>query len=391
MDLSHTSTRRSRGSTAGTRSTEIQGLKVLKTPEEGGTREAYEEYLETIQNHIAVTWEGGRDLKKMIMNSEEPEIKEPEELSESDSKSKLRTALWNIQVENYAMKVDLLNENKGSLFSLMVNNVSKITKGKLKSKADFKVKEEQGDVIWLMESLDDIIVKFERVKSNTLSLDDQLERIMSLRQNESRSNEDFIKMVKKEVDIFEKHGGIFLWTANEEKKLKKQLEDVVQNKIAAGENISKTEREDEQKRLKSILKDEILAMVILKWTYRRRFKELITHCKNEYLLGKNIYPTSTPDLLKVLNNYEIEHPIPLSKNERRNRNSSSNSVSFLQASGNNLEVQYLRGTNRSFNPSVACRRCFVKGHYQSQCPVATNDRGSMLPIQSSGESTFDSV
>ena len=106
------------------------------------------------------------------------------------------------------MKVDLLNENKVSLFSFMVNNVSKITKGKLKSKADFKVKEEQGDVIWLMESLDDIIVKFERVKPNILSLDDQLERIMLLRQNESTSNEDFIKMVKKEVDIFEKHGGM---------------------------------------------------------------------------------------------------------------------------------------------------------------------------------------
>ena len=101
------STRSPRSSTVGSRSTEVQGLKVLKTPEEGGTRKAYEEYLETIQNHIALTWEGGRDLKKMMMNSKEPEIKEPEELSESDSKSKLRTALWNMKVENYAMKVEL--------------------------------------------------------------------------------------------------------------------------------------------------------------------------------------------------------------------------------------------------------------------------------------------
>ena len=31
----------------------------------------------------------------------------------------------------------------------------------------------------------------------------------------------------------------------------------------------------------------------------------------------------------------------------------------------------------------------MKGHYQSQCPVATNDRGSMLPIQSSDESASD--
>ena len=56
------------------------------------------------------------------------------------------------------MKVELLNENKGSLFSLMMNNISKIAKEKLRSNANFNTKEEQGDVIWLMNSLDDIIV-----------------------------------------------------------------------------------------------------------------------------------------------------------------------------------------------------------------------------------------
>ena len=40
----------------------------------------------------------------------------------------------------------------------MINNVSKMVKEKLRSKAEFNAKEEQGDVIWLMNSLDDIIV-----------------------------------------------------------------------------------------------------------------------------------------------------------------------------------------------------------------------------------------
>ena len=35
MDFSNTSTRNLRSSTVGSRSTEVQGLKVLKTPEEG--------------------------------------------------------------------------------------------------------------------------------------------------------------------------------------------------------------------------------------------------------------------------------------------------------------------------------------------------------------------
>ena len=230
-------------------------------------------------------------------------------MSDSDSKSKLRTALWNIKVQNYAMKVDLLNENKGSLFSLMINNVSKITKEKLRSKADFTAKEEQGDVIWLMNSLDDIIVKFEQIKPNTLSLDDQLERIMSMRQKESTSNEDFIKMVKRELDILEKHGGTLLWANNEKNKLEEMLDSAVHDKEAAGVVLTDADKREVRKRYKKVLKDEILAMMILKRACSRRFKELITHCKNEYLLGRIVYPSSTPDLLKVLNNYEIQHPV----------------------------------------------------------------------------------
>ena len=389
MDFSNTSTRNLRSSTVGSRSTEVQGLKVLKTPEEGGTRKEYEEYLETIQNHIAVAWEGGSDLKKMIKNCEEPEIEEPEELSDQDSKSKLRTRLWNMKVESYAMKMELLSENKGSLFSLMMNNISKLAKEKLRSNTNFNKKEEQGDVIWLINSLDDIIVKFEKVKPNTLCLDDQLERIMSMRQKGNMSNEDFIKAVKKETDIYEKHGGTFLWADNEKDKLEKMLDSAVKKKEADGEVVNDTDKKEMRERFKKILKDEILAMVILKRACSRRFKELITHCKNEYLLGRNIYPTSTSDLLKVLNNYEVQHPVQQARNERRTSNSNINTVSFLQSSGNNIEVKYLRGTNRSFNPSVICRRCFVKGHYQSQCPVAINDRGSMLPIQSSDGSSSD--
>ena len=52
-------------------------------------------------------------------------MKEPEDLLGDDTKFKLRTALWNIKVETYAMKVDLLKANKGALLSLMNNNISK--------------------------------------------------------------------------------------------------------------------------------------------------------------------------------------------------------------------------------------------------------------------------
>ena len=55
------------------------------------------------------------------------------------------------------------------------------------------------------------MVNFEKVKPNELAIDDQMERIINLKQSESTKNDDFINLVQKEVKVLEKHGGKFLW------------------------------------------------------------------------------------------------------------------------------------------------------------------------------------
>ena len=61
-------------------------------------------------------------------------------------------------------------------------------------------------------------------------------------------------------------------------------------------------------RISRTLKDEILAMAILKRADKTRYGSLQVELRNSYLLGKNDYPTNVPDMLKVLNNYESAHP-----------------------------------------------------------------------------------
>ena len=51
---------------------------------------------------------------------------------------------------------------------------------------------------------------FEEVTPKTLAIDDQMERIMKLKQGES-TNEDLLKQVKKELKVYEKHGGDIMW------------------------------------------------------------------------------------------------------------------------------------------------------------------------------------
>ena len=53
--------------------------------------------------------------------------------------------------------------------------------------------------MWLLETLEDIMVNFEEVKPKILAINDQMERIMQLKQGESTTDEYFLRTVMKEL------------------------------------------------------------------------------------------------------------------------------------------------------------------------------------------------
>ena len=59
----------------GVRSADVEGLKELKSPEEGGNKKEYEDFLKKIERHSAVMWHGGLDIIYLLNDeTEEPEI-----------------------------------------------------------------------------------------------------------------------------------------------------------------------------------------------------------------------------------------------------------------------------------------------------------------------------
>ena len=143
------------------RASDIKGLKILKAPAEGGTRKNYEDFIKNIRSHIIISWDGGSDLGYLMENMKEPELELPDELSESEKKSMLKVRLWELKVVKYSNRENLLREGKKSLFALVMDGVSKIIRSKLLGMSEFKRKSEAaGNVVWLLESLEDIMMKF---------------------------------------------------------------------------------------------------------------------------------------------------------------------------------------------------------------------------------------
>ena len=70
-----------RNTVTGGRTAEVPQLKVLKAPEEGGTKKEYEDFLEKIINHVTITWSHGKDIAGVIKETQMPAFIEPTEPS----------------------------------------------------------------------------------------------------------------------------------------------------------------------------------------------------------------------------------------------------------------------------------------------------------------------
>jgi hypothetical protein len=367
--------------TVGARAAVVRNLKILSDPEEGGTKKEYDDFLDNIISHVTISWDFGRDIGHLLKNMENPVIPEPKDMTDDEEKVKWKKRLWDQEVDRYGTRCAALEENKEALYAVVIEGVSKIIKSKLKSKAGYSAAEEANDSLWLLGSLEDIMINFEEVKPKILAIDDQMERIMRLKQGES-TNEDFLKQVIKELKVYEKHGGDFLWGNAQDSELVNRVTSAkarygVANTNADGTPAAMPEAQVKEHTAiaKKALKEEIVAMAVLKRADRKRYGNLQTGLKNSYLLGKNDYPTNIPDVLKVLNNYKCEWT-PGTSQQPVAKTGGRSSYSFLQSTAG--EVFFLRATNNSFFPEITCRLCGIKGHYQTHCPVTKNEAGEEL-------------
>ena len=252
-----------------------------------------------------------------------------------------------------------MEQNKTALYSLLLANVSTITLGKVKAKDGFSTAAATTDPLWLLTTLEDVMVNFEDEKKAVLALDDQVERIVTLKQGDS-SNEDFVKLATKEMTIYAKRGTVYLWSKAYNDRLSKEIQAENQNhkNATSGTSLTDPELKIVRVRLQKVIQEEIMSLIILKKADKKRYANLQESLANSYLIGRDEYPTTLGAVLKLLNNYT-------------DGNKTRGGVSFLQSSApaeaSVPVVAYAKGSNKSFYPEITCRICGLKGHFQTHC------------------------
>ena len=81
-------------STARARANGAIVLKTLKSPEEGGMKKEYDDFINKIDTHVSINWEFGQDIAYVIKNAKAPDYVEPKDLSTDD-----QTTQWNVRIQ----------------------------------------------------------------------------------------------------------------------------------------------------------------------------------------------------------------------------------------------------------------------------------------------------
>ena len=123
----------------------VEGLVTLKSPEEQGTKHQYEVFLEKIENHLIQEWVGGQDIGTMLKDNKALVIPEPKDLTAEQEKFKWQQVVWKTKIKKYVERVETYESNKASLYSLIMGNISTITRGKVKAKEGYPIATETND------------------------------------------------------------------------------------------------------------------------------------------------------------------------------------------------------------------------------------------------------
>jgi hypothetical protein len=290
----------------GIRSAKIEGLKAAKSPEEGGTKKEYDDFLQMIFNQVTIAWDEGHDMGKVIKEQTDPKIEDPIDLDPADTREWKKTQHQQLVID-YCQRLKTLKDNKRALFTLLMANVTDITKSKVKSTNGYTKAEDELNPIWLLLTLEDIMLGFEKgIKPKTLAIDDQMERIITMKQKNTDNNEAFINLVTKEIKVYERHGGDFLWGKSQDKALTEAMDKaksafVDENGLSA--TMTKAQEKEERRVQKKILKEQVTAMAIVKRADKKRFGDLQNDLQNDYLLNEDKYPRKVGDVLKLMDNY----------------------------------------------------------------------------------------
>jgi hypothetical protein len=249
------------------------------------------------------------------------------------------TELWKDSVKQLGKRISYLDENTRTLYALVWGQCTDILQQKLESTEGFTSVWEEGQGISLLKMIKNITYSFQSQKYPGQSLFDAKKRFYNQVQGRTATVKEYFIQFQNLVDVI-KHSGGNITDDNGMETF------VLNGRSKATMNAGDVEA------LATDIENRLLASAFLMCADRQRFGRLIKSIENDFIEGRDKYPTSVSDAYHRLTNYTYDPRLG-------QREVGGGEIAFVNSEGRSTKPRNIE--------NITCHRCKRKGHYANKC------------------------
>lgn len=249
--------------------------------------------MDQLKEYVCVEFDQASDLSTLFDSPmteptlEEPPDEPPGVAFDNDGKVTARAGRdhqkyiqWKTSCERYDSRVDQKRRNSmHKLFGTITAQCSKAVTSKLKALNEFKAMKSASNCLWLLVNLQAISNRFEESTNRFLALLKAKENVLNHKQKKGQTVTEYYEELKELIDVLESYKGSIHDPA--------EAAPNSQEKLAMGL--------DDQE---AHMRDHGHAILLLENADKVRFGKLQTDLANDFLQGRDEYPT---DMVKAYN------------------------------------------------------------------------------------------
>ena len=152
-----------------------------------------DDILEKMQSTIIASWDYGTDVAGILDTFDLPDLDEPDEPGGGCTRKE--TMKFDKLYGEFLNRESYLEENLKRLAHIILQFCTPMLKGKLQQFEGYTTAKTDGDVIWLLSKIRDVVYRVDHSKPKDLTLDDSLQAVIQYSQPRDMSVPDFVKKV----------------------------------------------------------------------------------------------------------------------------------------------------------------------------------------------------
>ena len=312
----------------------------------------FSSFINQMKNHMLTNFDYACDIVPVLEKLEDPmptiEAEEPNDLAPEKQKSPVAEAMKTKEVKQHLRRLTYLRDNMETLYGLIWGQCSSGLQEVVKTKDEFKKKEEKFDVIWLLEKIKLVSSGVEGCSNKHANLIKSITSLCTIKQGSTESNDSF----RKRIDAY----ALTLSLTNGK------------HVLVSPELIQATNPKQPSEAEIKAEEEKFKAMLMILRADPGRFGSLQESLFEGVYKGRDEFPTTVTQAYDLLQHIAgdistFTRNSCFSCFSFRHGGRRVGNVSFTQKDNKNL----IPGADGKTHPHIQCRKCNAWGHYANQC------------------------